>query len=25
VQTSFPTFVELLNTLAGGAAVTVSA
>jgi 3-phosphoshikimate 1-carboxyvinyltransferase len=24
VQTSFPTFVELLNTLAGGAAVTVS-
>jgi len=25
VQTSFPTFVELVNTLAGGAAVTVSA
>jgi 3-phosphoshikimate 1-carboxyvinyltransferase len=25
VQTSFPTFVELLNTLAGGAAVTVDA
>jgi 3-phosphoshikimate 1-carboxyvinyltransferase len=24
VQTSFPTFVELVNTLAGGAAVTVS-
>jgi 3-phosphoshikimate 1-carboxyvinyltransferase len=25
VQTSFPTFVELVNTLAGGAAVTVDA
>lgn len=25
VQTSFPTFVELVNTLAGGAAVTVEA
>jgi 5-enolpyruvylshikimate-3-phosphate synthase len=25
VQTSFPTFVDLVNTLAGGPAITVSA